>query len=146
MRVCSAGDSGGAQRTSIHPHRSPAAANVVNEWARIGRQDLLDLLQCARENRTRILSRNIPAGENERADAGGVQSEAFELAVADALVAGEDNPTVPAGLGQPCFVGSALGKVIRQPLNYRPRITQRGDDSQAVKRLVNKKNGPFRQL
>lgn len=110
------------------------------------RGDLAHARQRTCENGAGVADRDIPAGEHEGAHAGFLQGNTFELAVTDTLVARENDPTLSASLGEPLFVGSAFGEMIRQPLDGRTGIAQCRHDRTAVQRLIEKKGERLRRL
>ena len=72
--------------------------------------------------------------------------EPARMAVADALVARQHDPAVPAGFGKPDFVRSALGETVGEALNGRPRIAQGAYNRKTVERLIDKERDRFKRL
>lgn len=111
---------------------------MVDERARIGVADPPDAIERTGENRAGILRRDVSAREHEGAHFCRLQGEAFELAVANTLVASQNNPAVRTCLREPNVVSDASGKVFGVSLDDCARIAQRGYDRDAVQRLVEK--------
>src|SRR5207249_3417261 len=91
---------------SVHADRPARPSDVIDERPGVCAGDLRHPVERAGENGARLLTGDIPAGEHERPNLCGLQGEAFELAVADALVARQHDPAVPAGFGKPDLVRS----------------------------------------
>src|SRR5882672_7013563 len=130
----------------VHADRLAGPSDVIDEGPGVRGGYLRDPVERAGENGARFLAGDIPAGEHECPYLRGLQSEALKLAVADTFVAGQHDPPVPAGFGEPDFVRGALGKMIGETLNGRPRFTQGVYDRKAVERLVDKERDRFRRL
>lgn len=110
---------GSPMPSSAHPHWPARTRDVVDKWTGIGAGYLAHARQRPAKDGARLADCDISTGEYESAHAGSLQGMTFELAVTDALIARENDPTLSPGLGEPLFVGSALGEVIRQPLDSR---------------------------
>jgi hypothetical protein len=119
---------------------------VIDERPGVCGGYLRDPLKRAGENGARFHAGDVPAGEHECAHFRRLQGEAFELAVADTFVACQDNPAVPAGLGEPDFVRGPLGKTIGEALDSRPRVSQGVYDRKAVERLIDEERDRFKRL
>ncbi len=111
---------------------------MVDERPGIGSGYVTHAWQCAYEDGSGVLYRDVSAGEHKRADFGRMKCEPLELAITDALVSGEDNPAALSGLGKPDLIGRASWKVSGKALDQRTGIAQRRNDRSAVERLIEK--------
>src|SRR6266699_634408 len=131
---------------SVHADRSARPSDVIDERPGVHACDLRDPFERPGENRSGLLTSDIPTGEHECPHLRGLQGEAFELAVADALVARQHDPAVPARFGKPDFVRSALGETVGEALNGRPRVAQSAYNRKAVERPIDKERDWFKRL
>src|SRR6267378_3612491 len=65
---------------------------------------------------------------------------------ADTFVARQHDPAVPACFGEPDLVRRALGEMVGEPLNARPRVAQGAYDRKTVERLIDKERDRFKRL
>jgi hypothetical protein len=119
---------------------------VVDERAGIGAADPVDPVEGTSQNGAGVLRRNVSAREHKRAYFGCLQRKAFELAVAYALVASQNDPAVPSGFREPNVIGDASGEAFGVSFHGCARVAQRGYDGEAVQRLVEKEGERFRRL
>ncbi len=82
---------------------------------------------------------DVSADEDERPNFCRLERHEFEPAVADAFVPGQHDPLVRSDQREPFGIGSALGKMGRQPLDADSCLHQRFVDRIAVERLVEEK-------
>ena len=92
--------------------------------------------QCIRKDDPGVFTRDVPAGKHKRSYFRGLQGETFELPVADALVARQDDPAIASGFGKPVFIGSASRESVGEPFDVGAGFAQGIDDGKAVERLV----------
>lgn len=111
---------------------------MVDERARIGAADPTYTVDGLAKYRAGIGRRDIAACEHKSADFRCLERDAFKLAVAYALVAGEDDPAALSGPRKPYVVGDASGELLGMPYDRCARLAQRGYDGGAVERLVEK--------
>ena len=84
--------------------------------------------QCIRKDDPGVFARNVPACKHERPHLRGLQSETFELPVADALVARQDDPAIAPGFGKPVFVGRASRESVGEPFDVGTGFAQSVND------------------
>jgi len=92
---------------------------VVDERTRTSARDDRHAFQRANEDGAGILASDVPARENECPDLRRLQGEPLELAIADALVARENDPAVLPRLGEPDVVLGALVEMLGRALDLR---------------------------
>jgi len=93
----------------------------------------------------RVLDGDVATREHKCAYFGGGKRQAFQLPVANSLIACQDNPVVTPGMRKPGFVCGAPGEVFCQALDGNASVVQRLDYGEAVERLVYKEDEGFRQ-
>jgi hypothetical protein len=90
---------------------------VADERTGIGPGYLSHAWQGIHKNGGGVLCRDVATREYKRADFGGLKSKPLELAIADALVPGEDYPAALSGPGKPDLVGCASREVFGKALD-----------------------------
>lgn len=101
---------------------------MVDGWPCIKSGQFLDTPERFDEDRGRLLTCDIPAGEHESPHLRRLQCETFQLSIADALIAGQDDPASVSGFGEPLLVRGAPGKVIGQAFDRCARFAKRFDE------------------
>lgn len=120
---------------------------MVDERPRVGAADSANAIERSAKYRAGIDRRDVAAREYKRADFRRVECKSFKLAIADALVARQSDPVIPAAFTKPDFIGqAALLESLGVAHDGGTRIAQRGDDREAVQRLVEKKGERVRLL
>src|SRR5712691_9293451 len=111
---------------SVHADRSARLSDVIDKRPGVCAGDPRHAVESTGEDGARVLARDVSAREHKCSDLCGLQSELFESAIADALVARENNPAVLPRFGKPDFVFCALVEMIGRALDLGARFAQRG--------------------
>jgi len=98
---------------------------VVDGWPSVCPRELFEASECTHQDSRSIFARDVPASEYESPHLRRLQREAFELSIADALIAGQDDPVSASGFGQPLLVRSTSRKVIGQAFDRCARFAKR---------------------
>ena len=118
---------------------------MIDEWAGNRLANSSDSSERSGQDRTGVLRGDVATREHERTDLRRLQRGTLDLAIPNALVAGQDDPAVLARLGQPDFVGHASRKTLGVPNDVRACVSQCRHHREAVERLVEKVGKRFRR-
>jgi hypothetical protein len=145
----------GSRLVTAHEHRQPTAGtDRGNEGRPIVREETKHPRQRSRENRAILRTREPLCCKNERCHAGALESLEFRSAVPDALILGDDSPSVDPGSLKPDRVGGILREMVSVNLNVGARGAQRlrdgvsaevsVDEEDGIGALTRRRDGPFR--
>ena len=101
----------------VHSHRFSCTTKMVDEWAWDRLADTFHFSESPGENGSSLLGGDVAACEHKRPHVGGLQCISFQFPVANALIASQNYPTIPACFSQPEFVDHASLKALSVP-NY----------------------------
>src|SRR6266699_3899744 len=147
ISLCSSAAAAGfMEAKSVHADRPARLSDVIDKRPGVCAGDPRHAVESAREDGAGVLAGDVSAREHKCSDSCGLQSELFESAIADALVARQNNPAVLPRFGKPDFVFCTLGEVIGRALDLGARLAQRGHHGQIIERLVEKESERLRRL
>ena len=109
---------------------------MIDERTGFPGADGRDCRKSLREDAGGFRQSDVAACEDERPDSRGVQGQALEPAVANALVPRQHDPAFRARKGEPSAVVRSFRQVFCQALYDGTRGGERFSDRIAVKRLV----------